>query len=1175
MDVLILGALQVCGGGRPIQINGTRRRSLLGRLLLSANRVVAADVLIEDVWGGAVPGVEATLQTSIYQLRRLLGGDGERLRTEANGYSFAVGSEELDASRFEALLARARDEELDVAARADLLAAAAALWRGPVLGELTDATWAQAEAARLDALRADAEDEWAELQLTRGRHLQLVAHLEGAVGRQPLRERRSAQLMAALYRSGRQADALRVYRCLRQRLVDELGIEPTAALAGLEAAILAQDPALDLPSSPLGPTASDGTEAAVLRPAPPARRSGIFGRERELAALREAREAAVGERRVVLIEGDPGVGKTRLAAEAAGEAAAAGAVVLWGRCDEDVVVAFQPFAEALGDYLRTAPPAQAAEALGVDRNVLAHLLPGVTARAETPPVDAVVDRAMLFDAVATMLDRLAQGRRLVFVIDDLHWVSAPTALLLRHWMRRAIGTGVLVIGTLRPGEIGTGHALSALLAELADDPATTHLGIADLEVADLEHLAREIDAGSETDLLAIARAVHDRTHGNALYSTQLLRALADTAGGLPCELLIAGGRAVPASLRHIVAGRLSGLPEGATDVLRVAAVMGAEFDLAPLEAAVSSHHFGVDGVLALLEAALDARLLEELPVPGRFRFVHALVRDGIDAELSNTRRMRLHCRIATALAAAGAPAPAVAHHYAAAAAQGGRAEAIEWLDRAAVHYRTHHAYEDAVEAYQRLLELIEGAPSSDRADSARVHLELANTLALAGDIDGSMFQAEAAAIHARAIGDTDLFVRAVMDRVAYGRVGVPDPVGRELLCEALAEVRSERLDLRAYVLAHLAFYEAVMEGRGSSADPVAQEAVAQARQSGDEGAIADALGVRAFVLQGSSDLDAQRATLDELRRFSHVMPSHKDRGIEWVQTTWLRHEGVIRLQAGDRQHFLEAMAELSDRGECLHSWLMLSITEMWQALLAALEGRWHDATRHSDSMVHKGRGDVDFQLSWSGLHFILAREQGALAELGPLVLSLVQQVSQPATRAPELLLHLDCDRLDEARIAAESLVEYGLNRVAHAVGGSVALAALAEVYSRVDDPGRAAAVEDRLRPYAGQLLVVAWGVYVVGAADRYLGMLASRRHCWREADQLFASALALEESVGSRPLATRTRVCWARSLLDRPDVPGPTQALLARAASDATALGMARLTDEIRGITARVPRRAL
>ena len=256
MEFRVLGLLEVLDAGRTVELRGRKARAVLAMLLMRPGEVVSADRLAEGLWGDDQPSTAAaTLQVYVSHLRKALGP--EAIRTRSPGYVLAVAPDQVDAGRFEELVARGRALLGDDpgAARA-LLAEALALWRGPALADFTSEDFARAEAARLEELRLVAVEERAEADLALGHHAELVAHLRGLVDEHPLRERLWAQLVLALYRSGRQAEALRAATEVRRVLGEELGIEPGPALRQLEARVLAQDPALDLPSAAGSPPAS-------------------------------------------------------------------------------------------------------------------------------------------------------------------------------------------------------------------------------------------------------------------------------------------------------------------------------------------------------------------------------------------------------------------------------------------------------------------------------------------------------------------------------------------------------------------------------------------------------------------------------------------------------------------------------------------------------------------------------------------------------------------------------------------------------------------------------------------------------------------------------------------------------------------------------------------------------
>ncbi|CAA9480658.1 MAG: Transcriptional regulator, AfsR family, partial [uncultured Solirubrobacteraceae bacterium] len=280
LEFRVLGPLEVCDGDHRVALGGRKQRALLAILLLHANEVVSTDRLVDMLWGESPPQTALTaLHGHVSQLRKLLepdrgpGADPSLLVTHAPGYVLRIAPQQLDLERFKALLASAREASADGnrPEAAALLTDALALWRGPPLADLENEPFAQAALPPLADLRIAATEERFEAELASGGRPDLSAQLEGHIARHPLRERPRGQLMLALYRAGRQAEALRAYQDARRTLVEEVGIEPGWDLRRLERAILEQDPALDLPPAPAR-DAAPRTAPAPRRPR--ARRSG-------------------------------------------------------------------------------------------------------------------------------------------------------------------------------------------------------------------------------------------------------------------------------------------------------------------------------------------------------------------------------------------------------------------------------------------------------------------------------------------------------------------------------------------------------------------------------------------------------------------------------------------------------------------------------------------------------------------------------------------------------------------------------------------------------------------------------------------------------------------------------------------------------------------------------------
>jgi DNA-binding SARP family transcriptional activator len=515
MDFRILGSLEVLDDGREIALPGTKPRALLALLLLHANETLTADRIIDELWGERPPAAPGkTLQMHISRLRKALGGDdgagpAGSIATRERGYRLEIDPEQLDSHRFEALVAQGRAElaaDRPQSAVASL-EAALALWQGEPLADLAYEAFAQAEIARLEDLRIAALEQLMEAKLALGRHVEVVEQLEPLIGEHPYREGLRAQLMLALYRSDRQADALQAYQDARRILVEELGIEPGERLRALERDILAQESGLVLvtPEEPIERVAAPKTPHRTF-----------VGRERELAELVASLDAALaGSGRLVLIAGEPGIGKSRLADALMEQARSRGASVIAGRSWEaGGAPAYWPWIQALRIYLRdTNTDALRAQA-GAGAVDLVQLLPELREHfgplPEPPAPEGDGARFRLFEAVRSFVRTAAESRPLVIVLDDLHAADEPSLLLLRFVARELEDSRLLVVGAYRDVDPTLREPLTTALAELVREPHITQIaltGLTPAEVAEYVELSTGIEPGSSRQSMPRRRAM--------------------------------------------------------------------------------------------------------------------------------------------------------------------------------------------------------------------------------------------------------------------------------------------------------------------------------------------------------------------------------------------------------------------------------------------------------------------------------------------------------------------------------------------------------------------------------------------------------------------------------------------------------------------------------------------
>jgi DNA-binding SARP family transcriptional activator len=708
MEFLLLGPLEVRDGNRTVPIEGARQRGLLAVLLLHANEVVSTDRLIEDVWRGEPPDTaDNALQRQVSRLRHVLepsDGDSHPLVTRAPGYMLRISPDTLDLERFRRLVDEARRTRgIDPGAAASLLREALALWRGQALADFAFEPFAQVEVARLDEMRVAALEDLIEAELATGARDAQVAEIEALVAEHPLRERLRCHLMLALYRSGRQADALRVYREGRAILVEELGIEPGPELRALEKAILVHDASLILNRPPSQRTAGTAARLAlgdrVLCPV-------LVGRSQPFATLVAAlARTSAGEGRVALLAGDAGAGKTRLARELAEHATATGVSVLAGACSEtELSLPYLPFVEAIGGALADADRDMLRAALGPAAAELGALFPQLAAGRSSAVPSAVAEQAKLrlFEAMVSLVLALSTDAGLLLILDDMQWAERSTLELAEYLVRRLRSSRTLLLFTFRTPEVGRGHPLMVSFERWRRSGGADLIEVTPLDRADVAAMVQAI-LGPNASVSDVGDMLHARSDGNpyvveellkdALDHGDLIRGSADAWESRPAE------RRLPRTVADTVLRRVDRLSDEHAEALRAAAVLGRTFSFAALVSITERPDAAVRGAL---DHCVRRQLLDEDDGGDSYHFRHALTWEAIYSDLLPSRRRSLHARAADALRAVpGQPLVAVAHHL----LEGGRGhEAVAVCIDAAGEATRRHAHADAAQLYARAIE---------------------------------------------------------------------------------------------------------------------------------------------------------------------------------------------------------------------------------------------------------------------------------------------------------------------------------------------------------------------------------------------------------------------------------------------------------------------------------------
>src|SRR5262245_60678836 len=386
-------------------------------------------------------------------------------------------------------------------------------------------------------------------------------------------------------------------------------------------------------------TASTMTRPPLLERT--AREIGFVGRDRERGLLSEVWAHAKEEhRQLCLLAGEPGIGKTRLSLEFARQCADENAIVLVGRCDEEALVPYQPFVEALGWYARTAPEVALRAAIPANGGGdLAAFAPEFLARLpdlpEPTPMNAAGQRYRLFESVSGLLTAMSSMAPVLVLVDDLHWADKPTLSLLRHVVRGSEPAALLLIGTYRESEVVAGHPLGELLADLRREPAVTRVVLAGLEPGEAGTLIEALSAAKVPSRLA--QQILESTGGNPFFVTEMARHLNETGSG----------SGLPEGIRDVILRRVSRLSEACVRALTLAAVVGREFDLDLLEGFADIPE---NDLLDAIDEARRAQLIDEtVGKPGRYSFHHALIRNALYESMASTRRVRIHRRVAEAL----------------------------------------------------------------------------------------------------------------------------------------------------------------------------------------------------------------------------------------------------------------------------------------------------------------------------------------------------------------------------------------------------------------------------------------------------------------------------------------------------------------------------------------------
>lgn len=1119
MRFFLLGPLRVKNNGSPIDIGGNKQQVLLTALVLAKGNVVSTDRLIDLIWGADPPSKPyAAIRSYISHLRRQLQPEsrpGDRsglLVTQSPGYSLQVESDEVDAFRFEALVSRASDllASGDHTAGLAVVEQARSLWRSVDLADSPLAMFfgeserllelkRQAEALRFDALLAD------------GRHKEIVADLRSMVDADPTQERPLSQLMIALYRSGRPAEALQAYQAGFKATIEQTGLEPSPDLTTLEQQILHNDPALR-GREQSRPGQESGGSAATQRSSREwnANAGRPIGRDAEITRLTQVLDQPEGQ--FVVLSGEPGIGKSELMRYAAASAHDRGFTVAWGIGHRSArSAALAPWRAIVTDLAERLDRDALAELVGERGPELAMLAPAISTRLGVAEAEAR-DAATLKEGIARFLIGAAEQRPLLICLDDLHWMDDSSLALLSYLASTNENRRVVIIASRRDTEVLSEEQTLAL-AELGRLAEGNRLDLAGLEVGAVgqlwESLGRWTDGEEPAD--EHVAALQERTNGNPLFVKELIR-----SSDRPDRLTPS------ATINDVISARLASVPDQARRLLNIGSLCPEGFteqllaELGPQDE---------EELLDQLELLMAAKLIEEDPQRAdRFSFTHSLIGESLAAQMSGVRRARLHTRIAEVLQKEQATIDQLAHHLLSGASSGDPIAAAQSALTAAGEAARLHDHSSAIDLIER------GLAALERTDDDQLRAQLMIELAQERKHRQHFTQSHAAAQEgfrlAKRAGDVDLMALAALSFCGQGKkdnrfgiswLGYWNPPGPalDMLGQCLEKLESgpqRVIVLIAYASQLFGEYDNPAEAR-----IILDEAIAESRTSPHRELLAAALNQELFTLQRHMSYRQRKANVEESLTIADEM------GTPERIVAANRALTILRLEeddlAGAKETITVSRAELANRDEPA----LALFVESMRIAMDLYQGRFTEAEAGINAAMARYEHIGSAALDILGIQYAsLLRDQGRLEELENLLRWRVSGYPGPAYGVALAMVLAEQGKSEEAVM---TLTDYGGERIE--TGGEGVLqfttpALYAETIAAIGDVDRAAMLYPAMAGAANRVVAMYSGIFLLGSGSLYLGRLATVLGRFDEAAAHLNDAERHHRLVEAKPFLLRT-----------------------------------------------------
>jgi len=870
-------------------------------------------------------------------------------------------------------------------------------------------------------------------------------------------------------------------------------------------------------------------------------RLAYVGRESERGLLKDALgEARSGSRRVMLLSGEPGIGKTRLASYAALGANADGFAVCWGACSQDLAAPYEPWITVCSQLVEHAPEAALAdyaERFGGDIGRVARNLSRRIADAPAPQSsDPETERFLLFQAVAELLRAVAESVPLLVVLDDFHWADPQSVALLKH-VARSIETAQLqLMVTYRDSDLGKDDPLTTVLADLRRLEGVERIALRGLAVDDVAALTAAA-AGHDLDAdgLALAGEIAAETDGNPFFVSEILRNLSESGLVVFDEeqrrwrIDRGSGVALPESVREVVERRVGVLGERAWEVLTSAAVIGRTFDLELLARIVE---VGENELLSELEQAVAASLLAEATDrAGRFSFAHALINHTLYEALGTTRRARVHQRVAEALEdvyGADEQLAELALHWRLATVSADNAKAARYSLRAGQKALDSLAPGDAAKLFNDALELLRAGDAVARCEAL---IGLGDAQRQTGIPAYRETLLEASAI-ASDLKDAELAARAALanSRGWVSRFGAVDEERVAAVERALELDDPPRPARRARLLSLLAV-ELGHAPEHARRRALADEAVAIARRAGDPRTLAAALAASCYA-NWAPDTLARRA--EQVRELSAMVAETRDLHLEFIVRLREVPIGIELCEFPRAFAALERMQAIAEQTR--------QPTQRWNAgfmasAMMVLRGDLEAGERVGEDALRIGQeaGHADAAMIYGGNLVACRMFQGRGAE----VVGLIEQMvaNNPGVPAWEAALGYTYCLIDRHAEGADVLARAAARRfdLPRDQNQSCGWAMYADTAAQTRSVEAAAMLYELLEPYADQFF--SGGGVNFGHARLSLALLDATLGRHEQADAHFAFACDFHRENGLRVWETRSELGWAEGLVARGDGP--------------------------------------